>query len=418
MHSLIQIKPLDFKLEEKKKIFIMNIDSTKCLACKNLKEGINIQCPNKRKIGNFCGKHRTYIREGLKPINERGFVSSKLNIVILDNVDNVDNIPKKTILIKKKGEITYDDYKTNPHLPYSTSTIRKSCKFYKLYNLSECKEIKINKLKMRLIRFFNIFSDCIKNMDKVITLQKYVKKWINTSKILQHGPALFQRGMCNNVTDFYNLDDLKDVPNKYFFSYRDSDNFIYGFHIESIIELINESSTTRNPYNRMLIPKTIQTRAKEIWSILTISKQASNNIQHAEYSDIKLRTRSKCLTTFQKIDLLGYQTNINWIINISLNRVKNLYRHILNYWHYKAGFTQETKNGILGGLESPFTDYQSRHVSNQLNKYVVMEIILDILDKLVSNGFTNDDKNQASIMILMAIGEINRECIEMNPWLG
>ena len=33
------------------------IDTTKCMSRKNKTTGLHEQCPNKKKIGDFCGKH-------------------------------------------------------------------------------------------------------------------------------------------------------------------------------------------------------------------------------------------------------------------------------------------------------------------------------------------------------------------------
>ena len=39
------------------------------------------------------------------------------------------------------------------------------------------------------------------------------------------------------------------------------------------------------------------------------------------------------------------------------------------------------------------------------------------MDLIVSNGITNDDKNQGCILVLFSINDVNRECGRCNPWL-
>jgi hypothetical protein len=43
------------------------------------------------------------------------------------------------------------------------------------------------------------------------------------------GPALFNRKLCINQTDFVTMDDLFPLPYTRFFSFKDKDDFIYGF---------------------------------------------------------------------------------------------------------------------------------------------------------------------------------------------
>ena len=49
------------------------------------------------------------------------------------------------------------------------------------------------------------------------------------------GPTWLDKTKCVNDTDFYTLDDLTDIPDNQFISFKDSKNFIYG----SILLLYN-----------------------------------------------------------------------------------------------------------------------------------------------------------------------------------
>jgi hypothetical protein len=93
------------------------------------------------------------------------------------------------------------------------------------------------------------------------------------------GPALSNREICINETDFYSLDPIRDIPNHQFFSYEEfakeegnKKSCYYGFDIASIYNLIlsdngvdNEYGLNRrliwnesnNPYNRNKIPHNV-----------------------------------------------------------------------------------------------------------------------------------------------------------------
>ena len=139
-------------------------------------------------------------------------------------------------------------------------------------------------------------------------------------------------------------------------------------------------------------------------------------IQGTHYKDIRLRVKNKIINTFQRMDYFGYQTNINWIYNLSNQRLKVLYRHLSIIWFYRANLTQEVRNRIVPN-DPLFTDYIHRQIGRQINKYSVMEYIIDIMNKLVSNGVSDSEKNQGCIIVLMAIAEVSPECAASNSWL-
>ena len=52
-----------------------------------------------------------------------------------------------------------------------------------------------------------------------------------------HGPAYINRSLCTNQTDFFTMNDLKNIPINQFFSFKDQDGFIYGFNIISLYKI-------------------------------------------------------------------------------------------------------------------------------------------------------------------------------------
>ena len=432
---------------------VIHINTNKCMARKNQKNAIRFQCPNDKKYGDFCGKHKNYESKNLVRIDQN-LDSDRITRIDNDqdccktnkNMDDseigkpvgnycdCDEYEKgglKTLsyseLSKKSFKkyyynttpsypLTILDYLVDMELNRSATAIKKSCKYYQLKSSKELKKTEISEQKTLLRNFFNTYLKCVINYDKIIFLQRKIKQWQKNSKIKFNGPAVYNRKLCNNQTDFYSFDDIKDIPAKYFFSFRDKDNFVYGFHIESFIQLINESAISKNPYNRCIIKNDVKKRAKQLWNLLQKKNMASRIINFDLSNDIKLRVKQKCLSTFQKIDLFGYQTDINWICGLTTYRLKNLARYLINYWQHKAGFSNELKNRILPNQEL-FTFSEYRQINNQINKYCIMELIIGGIDKLVSLGVSNDDKNMGCIMTLMALNDVTREVGQVNPWL-
>lgn len=458
---------------------VINYDN--CLAFKNIKLK-NSQCCFKKKYGDFCGKHKNYIQNGYKKIDEclsvENYNKNHNNSIIKNNIEdtnkdtekvdikldfskntyinngiinnktnlNNDNIYKlegssnnklindiNKISTKTIQNISMDDYIIDPELKnVSKQQLFNLCKKKKLVKLQKYeitlkgkkKRVKLNindftddLLRLKIINYYNILLIGLLNINKVIKIQKYFRNYKKEKDEILHGPALNNRALCNNPTDFYNLEDLNEIENKYFFSYKDIDGFIYGFHIESFIQLINQNDEKNNPYNRNKISEDIQKNAKKLWIKLDNFNERTQITNITKSSNIKIRTRSELLSVFQKIDMLGYQTNINWVYNMSLNKLKILYRNLYNNWFFKSGLTNATRNQICPDV-TIFSDETTRQIRRQINKYVVMEKIINIIDKLISSSDNQDNKNLSCIIVLMSIGNLNLDCVENNPWLS
>ena len=424
-----------------------------CFARKNQKEHYHLQCPCNKKFGNFCGKHKNYLAKKLIPINELPKKTTRVNlnnnIKEQDSKQNeeikkseIEKIKQKSPKMTKKKlmyvikpyeyhkisktTLTLIDYLYDKELKYTDSYIRKSYKYYKLdYFLpknkklrlinKEQKDIQIKNIKSSLQDFFETLLLSYINIDKIIFLQSKIKEYIGNKSIRLHGPAYKNRKLCNNPTDFYSFDPITEIEDKYFFSYRDKDGFIYGFHIESFINLISNDTEPTNPYNRIVISKNIKDIAIQIWQELNKKKEASNYTNNNNTQNLKHQVRNKCLMVLQKIDVLGYQTKMDWILDLPISRVRQLFKSIKNHWNYKAGLSEEVKLRIYPN-GNPLHEINTRRIEN-INRFVVINTVLDLMDLIVSNGITNDDKNQGCILILFALSDVNRECGRCNPWL-
>jgi len=126
-----------------------------------------------------------------------------------------------------------------------TSTVQQLKCFLKSYKLKTtgCKTVLQNRLYGYLIL-----------SPLLVKIQATVRGYICRTTINYHGPGVLKRNICNNVTDFNTLEDIKEIPLHQFFSYMDSDGFIYGYNISSFFHLIQyniiHGRGIQNPYNR------------------------------------------------------------------------------------------------------------------------------------------------------------------------
>ena len=202
----------------------------------------------------------------------------------IEDPDNKKKTNKKTSKLEKPSpnEISFHNFnilnEENGAADYKVAELKEMCAIiqrdfdYKKIKLSGTK----GELRQSVYNFYHHTFHCIKIQLK---FNSFLRRKLNKLR----GPALSNREICINETDFYSLDPIREIPNQQFFSYEeikvDHDNdkcsndeksnskklCYYGFDIASIYNLIlsdngveNEYALSRrlifnesnNPYNR------------------------------------------------------------------------------------------------------------------------------------------------------------------------
>ena len=458
----------------------------KCSAYKNKNK--NVQCSNNRKNDLlFCGKHKNS-KEIFNNENNENSINSinSINNILNNNNGNTNvntNLINNNIISKQKRlknleknqyyndylnirkiyikentkHIELIDYIENNKLDtYPLSRINESLEYYKLIKIKDCSKFlqAINNTE-KLKSFFDILLKGNKYLPQLIILQRFIKKALISYKKKIHGPALYNRALCVNDVDFFTLDEIKDIPNNDFFSFSDEKNFIYGFHIDSIIQLIFKSDENYfeqfnkkiknkyivinnnkikicyqqfikllynhynkikilNPYTRSTIVCNDKLNAIRLYAQNTYDINKVEEI--IEIVDIKISVRNKCLNIFQKIDFFGYQTDINWLYDQNQTLLKVFYKKLALLWNFEFGLNNEARYKIARSYNI-FVNLHDIMISKQ-DKYTLLDKILDTVNLIVSNGETNSDKQSGCIIILYALAFINNRCILANPWLS
>jgi TATA-box binding protein (TBP) (component of TFIID and TFIIIB) len=127
-----------------------------------------------------------------------------------------------------------------------------------------------------------------------------------------HGPARKNRKLCVNETDFFTMDPISEISYAQFFSFKDTDEMIYGFDILSLHNLILKSGKIlTNPYNRNIIHQTIKNDIKKLIKFgKFINEKLDINIDEVNKSlDPKKIMELRIKSLFQEMDSLGNYTN-------------------------------------------------------------------------------------------------------------
>ena len=255
------------------------------------------------------------------------------------------------------------------------------------------------------------------------------------------GPALRNRSLCVNAQDGCTLEPLTSIRVNNFFSYKDRDNFIYGFELSSIIQMMTIStSKCMNPFNRarmesqlpklkILIRLACMTEgvAYPYFVVLPKPTYVLNNriavqmpplimdqsFLPEEYNvetmihrmrDIRTHTFSDRVTTlFMEIDQLGHYTNPFWFTMLEGASVTRYMRYLQDFWTYRSHLSQELKLRICP-LWDPFISLL-RGATNlyELSEEHVRNICLSAMEDMVFTGVDVESRMLGSFQVLTCL---------------
>ena len=335
------------------------------------------QCNSKSKYGGYCYKHRrTYLCDDKYIVIER-FTNKESDYLKIDIINTILSIA--------------------PQLHTSVNNIKRRKEAFKI--LSEIVEV------------FKKYDE--KDIKYIIYLQKKIKKKIDKDIDILRGPGFTNRKVCNNDTDFYSYDSIDDINDKYFYSYKDSNDFIWFFDIRSLNKLIELKQP--NPYTMKEIPKSIIEEVNKLTEKLNMQEK-DELINKKEIKRNKRQIiKQKTIDLFSDIDTLGNYCQPEWFLNLNVSLLKRLYRNLEDIWNYRLQITNEVKSRICPPNGLAFTTRVS-DVMRYTSKETLQELILNEIMKF-SNAVTLEDKKLGYMYFIIGLGFVSKECLESHPWL-
>ena len=340
---------------------------------------------------------------------EKGLKSnSKSNIKLNDKSEERGKVK----VSKKKEELTLSNYNTLLVVKYKMDELKKLCTRYKI-----SKGGNKDDLTKRLYEY-------CKNSIAPLKIQKVFRGFLNRKLHKLQGPALKNRKICTNDTDFFTMDDMIEIPTTQFYSYRDKDDFVYGFNIVSLYNLIlKEGSKSKNPYNRNEFDSNIK---ENVLSMIRISKLLKIPIEielKNEVMDPAKRLELKILDLFQTMNSYGNYANSEWFSDLSRNSHIRFARELVDIWNYRALLTMAKKQEICPPHGTPFlgTPYFTNVASNTtLNNFSLETIVkynIQIIENLVKSAIDVDNKMLGTFYVLSSLTLVSQQARDAMPWL-
>lgn len=351
-------------------------------------------------------------------VNKIKSSNSKNNIINNDYLNFLFHKVTKQIQLQKTVYKMDGDIEIIPKFNEYNLLLKYNYNLKQLKNMAKDHKLKITGNKTELVsRIYSFLY--LSNL--AVKVQKIIRGYLQRKYDKIHGPAYKNRLLCINTFDFLSMDEVKDITNEQFFSFKDNDGFIYGFDILSLHNLIYKcNGAVKNPFNQKPITPQI---IEQFRTLLRLSRVLKINIS-TEISDVTKEvsnTKSvelRILELFQNIDALGNYSNPQWFLTLSRNELIKFVRELVDIWQYRANLSIETKKTICFPTGNPFQGMEQYNVLQTLpNLDDVRKAILDVLERLVNTGVDKDNKCLGAYFVLCALTLVNNDAATALPWL-
>jgi len=303
-----------------------------------------------------------------------------------------------------------NDYKSITQFNYNVQQLKIIAKKYKL-KITGNK----NQLMSRIFTFLYL-------SHYVTKIQKRYRGQLQRTYNSLHGPAWFKRELCTNNCDFVTMEPINEISFYQFISYKDLDDFVYGFDIASLYNLYLKSNDSHsknkinimNPYNRANMPEYVIHNVKKIMKLSKMLNKKVNLIIEDEpvvFSETKT-IELRCLTLFQNI---GHYSEPSWFLSLNRSKLTKFIRELSDIWNYRAQLPMETKRNVCPPYGEPFINAQFIHLEE--NTIQLQIKILTILEKLTNSGIDADSKSLGGYFVLSALTLVSEPAALALPWL-
>jgi hypothetical protein len=358
------------------------IDKSKCLSIKSKKEQ-SVQCTHDRKTESiFCGVH----------------LRSK-NPIRID------------LLVEEFMKTYHYSYSELNQIDESLLSTQKLINTAKKYNIN-----------------IGEYSDHQKS-----EIYSCVKKHINSiyedEFVLSCGPASYNNTyMCQNDTDFFQLDSLDEIPKHFFFSFSDKENSgnksekqkrLYWCDFRSFHKYIktqNDNERHINPYNRQpLSEDTMDLYEKKINFLSKYHPEASFDYPQPELSAYQ-KLKFRILDVFQTMYLYDYPVDQEWFLMLQRYDLLCYYRIMENIWNFRLGLSVSDKNKVAPGKPDIF-NYREYNKLIKLPMLDIVERLIDIMEYIVTKGENESDRKNGVMYLLIGLVEISPAAARGLPYL-
>lgn len=256
-------------------------------------------------------------------------------------------------------------------------------------------------------------------------VQRIIKWWRLHNGLRQRrmrGPAYWSRTLCTNDADFFSTDATTDISGVTFYSYKDTDNHIYGFDIRSIHTLLYRARShaavgehASNPFTRAPFPLFVARQVGTLVRALTRQRIPTEWAPLAPPTP-EQQIRMKIVDAFSKIDELNYYSSPDWFLELDVEGHRQFYVVMFDIWTHRAGLSIAQKNTIVPGFASRLF---------RTPRWAVADMAIDALQRLnlavirmmISSATDRNDRILGAMYVVSALTLVCDAARIAYPWL-
>ena len=237
-----------------------------------------------------------------------------------------------------------------------------------------------------------------------------------------HGPAVMNRNLCTNDSDFGTLEPNKNIPFDQFISFQDTDHFIYGCDIASLYNLYLSHDTDcrnrvkiQNPYNRLSLPGDVFYNIKKLIQLSTILGKQITLVMENDVVEVSVEQQieSRCFIIFQNV---GNYSDANWFLSLNRTKLIKFIRDLIDIWSYRSQLSNELKRNICPPNGDPFSNFNSQILYAD-DIVIIQKAIIEVMEKITNYGIDADSKSLGGYYVLGALTLVSDAAAQAVPWL-
>lgn len=302
---------------------------------------------------------------------------------------------------------SYDNYDDLKNYNFKLDQLKTICNFYSLKKTG-IKSVLVN-------RIYNF----LKYGKFATIIQRHSRGHMQRAFNKQCGPAIFNKSLCINDSDFLTMDPLSEINYPQFYSIKDSDGFVYGFDAISLYNLlIKDGTNATNPYTRSELPSDLLKKLKKhiatskILCNSPIQIEIQNDMEHLSGEK---QMELKALELFQHMNSLGNYSDQSWFMNMNRMNLIVFLRELFDVWTYRSQINNDTRATIYPA-GNPFMHINLHDLGNYATTNLKkMGIVL--IENLTTKGISADAQSLGTFYVLGALTLVNSEARNTLPWL-
>lgn len=347
----------------------------------------------------------------INPVRQRSYKKS-VNMKSMNMKSTNTKSATKNMPIDNFKIVTMYEYEKINTISYKVCQLKEMCKHYKLKQSGNKNEL-INRLYYYLR--YSLYA---------INIQRLVRGYLLREYIASTGPAMKNRALCVNDTDFATMEPLKEIAYNQFYSFQINDS-VYGCDIYSLNQLINKvkpdvcnrgDNEIKNPYNREIIPPKIIAHFNRYLRLAKLLKIPFQIVFEEEDIDPKKKMEMRIIELFQYINELGNYADSTWFSNLPRHMLVLFIREVYDIWNYRAQLSVETMRDIVPNHGNPFMG-MSLHLAQSQGDDFLKNTALRIIELLVKSGHTTENRSLGAYYVLAALTLVSQNARNALPWL-